>query len=407
MKILIYGINFHPELTGTGKYTGEMATWMVENGHEVRVVTAPPYYPEWKVHKGFSKFKFSSGEFKGVKLIRCPLYVPKSPSTLKRLLHLSSFAITSFFALFKNISWKPTVIICIEPTLLCIPGAKALALITKSRLVLHIQDFEIDAMQGLGMANNSTLINIANFFEKACLKNLDIVSTISLSMMKRAREKGVPPERIVFFPNWAEIERFNSVDQNDVINLKKVLGLPEKRKVILYSGNVGEKQGLEILISVAELLREKNYIFMIVGEGGGKSKLECLVKEKSLSNVLFRHLQPYDLLPALLKIADCHLVIQRRGVAEAVLPSKLTNILAVGGNAVITADNNTELGKLCDTFPGIATLVEPESDKALLNGINQALSLPAENPVAKKYAMEFLNKKNILNDFMEKINFHE
>lgn len=82
----------------------------------------------------------------------------------------------------------------------------------------------------------------------------------------------------------------------------------------------------------------------------------------------FFPLQSYDALPALLKMGDCHLVVQKRGAADAVLPSKLTNILAVGGNAVITAEAYTELGQLCETFPGIAVCVEPESVEALVAG---------------------------------------
>lgn len=95
MKILVYGINYSPELTGIGKYTGEMVAWMAQEGHEVRVITAPPYYPQWKVGERYSawRYRWEEGE---ATVWRCPLYVPKQPSTLKRLLHLGSFALSSF-----------------------------------------------------------------------------------------------------------------------------------------------------------------------------------------------------------------------------------------------------------------------------------------------------------------------
>ena len=79
MKILLYGINYSPELTGIGKYSGEMATWLATQGHEVRVVTAPPYYPDWKVWQGFSAWRFYKRQEAGVTVIRCPLYVPARP----------------------------------------------------------------------------------------------------------------------------------------------------------------------------------------------------------------------------------------------------------------------------------------------------------------------------------------
>ncbi|MBW6098289.1 hypothetical protein HT118_14490 [Escherichia coli] len=117
----------------------------------------------------------------------------------------------------------------------------------------------------------------------------------------------------------------------------------------------------------------------------------------------FFPLQSYDALPALLKMGDCHLVVQKRGAADAVLPSKLTNILAVGGNAVITAEAHTELGQLCETFPGIAVCVEPESVEALVAGIRQALLLPKHNTVAREYAERTLDKENVLRQFINDI----
>ena len=116
MKILVYGINYSPELTGIGKYTGEMVEWMASQGHDVRVITAPPYYPEWKVGERYSSWRYRREE--GAATVwRCPLYVPKQPSTLKRLIHLGSFALSSFFPLMAQRRWKPDRIIGVVPTL--------------------------------------------------------------------------------------------------------------------------------------------------------------------------------------------------------------------------------------------------------------------------------------------------
>ena len=85
MKVLLYGINYSPELTGIGKYSGEFARWCAEHGHEVRVVTAPAYYPAWKVADEFSSLKFQRSTEDGVTVTRCPLYVPSRPTALKRI----------------------------------------------------------------------------------------------------------------------------------------------------------------------------------------------------------------------------------------------------------------------------------------------------------------------------------
>ncbi|WP_024553502.1 colanic acid biosynthesis fucosyltransferase WcaI [Franconibacter helveticus 513] len=405
MKILVYGINYSPELTGIGKYTGEMVEWMARQGHEVRVITAPPYYPQWQVGENYSAWRWKK-EQGAATVWRCPLYVPKQPSTLKRLIHLGSFAASSFFPLLAQRSWKPDRIIGVVPTLFCTPGMRLLAKLSGAKTLLHIQDYEVDAMLGLGMAGKGKggkVARLASRFERSGLHNVDNVSTISRSMMNKAREKGVPDDRVIFFPNWSEVSRFRDVTQAEAAALRQQLGLPADKKIILYSGNIGEKQGLETAIEAAERLKDKPWEFVIVGQGGGKARLEKMAAERGLSNVRFFPLQPYEALPALLKMADCHLVIQKRGAADAVLPSKLTNILAVGGNAVITAESETELGQLCLNYPGIAVCVEPESTPALVQGIEACLELPKFNTVAREYAERTLEKENVLSQFIADI----
>ncbi|WP_318357949.1 colanic acid biosynthesis fucosyltransferase WcaI [Enterobacter sp.] len=405
MKILVYGINYSPELTGIGKYTGEMVEWMAREGHDVRVITAPPYYPEWKVGERYSAWRYRREE--GAATVwRCPLYVPKQPSTLKRLIHLGSFALSSFFPLMAQRRWKPDRIIGVVPTLFCTPGMRLLARLSGARTLLHIQDYEVDAMLGLGMAGKGKggkIARLASAFERNGLHNVDNVSTISRSMMNKAQEKGVVAEKIIFFPNWSEVARFRDVTDEDALALRQQLALPQDKNIILYSGNIGEKQGLETVIDAAARLHDKPWLFVIVGQGGGKARLENLARERGLTNVVFHPLQSYDALPALLKMADCHLVIQKRGAADAVLPSKLTNILAVGGNAVITAEAATELGQLCDAHTGIAVCVEPESVDALIAGIEQAMVMPKTNTVAREYAERTLEKESVLSQFIADI----
>lgn len=402
MKILVYGINYSPELTGIGKYSGEMARWLAAQGHEVRVVTAPPYYPDWKVRPDFATWRFARREEDGVTVIRCPLYVPPKPSALKRMLHLASFSLSSSLAVLAQLRWKPELVILVVPTLFCAPQALLLAKLAGAKSVLHIQDYEVDALFGLGIAKGGALKRFAFAAERAILRAFDRVSTISGGMLQRAREKGVEPDRLRFFPNWSETARFQDVPRSPA--LLERLGIEQGKRVLLYSGNIGEKQGLETVIEAAERLRERSdLLFLIVGEGAGKARLLELVQRKGLRNVLFAPLQPYEDLPALLASADCHLVIQKRGAADAVLPSKLTNILAVGGNALITADPDTSLGLLCGEYPGIATLVEPESVDALLEGIERTLAMPTHNSIATGYAREFLDKDRILARFVAEV----
>lgn len=155
MKILLYGINYSPELTGIGKYSGEMGAWLSANGHHVRAVTAYPYYPEWKLASNANKVIYRRDLIDGVAVLRCPLYVPERPNALRRLIHLFSFALSSFPALLVHWRWKPDVVVLVAPTLFCVPGAWLFSRLTGARLVLHVQDYEVDAMFGIKMGTSS------------------------------------------------------------------------------------------------------------------------------------------------------------------------------------------------------------------------------------------------------------
>ena len=401
MKILIYGINYSPELTGIGKYTGEMASWLAAEGHDIRVVTAPPYYPEWRISEGY-KNAYSRSYEGDVEVIRCPLFVPSKPSALTRLLHLFSFSVSSAFPLLGSFSWKPDIIIQVVPTLFCSLQTLLLSWLTGAKSIIHIQDYEVDAMFDLSMASGGVAKRLAYWIERKILGGFNIVSTISEGMMKRAAEKGMKASKVVFFPNWSELGRFHDVQPS--LALLKELGVDSHKKIVLYSGNMGEKQGLDTVLQAAKRLESTTDIhFLMVGEGSARAMLEELACTLALTNITFRPLQPYAKLPELLASASCHLVIQKSGAADAVLPSKLTNILAVGGGAVITATKDTTLGSLCFEYDGIATLVDPESVSALQEGILSTLAMPKPNPIAKQYAQDYLDKDVILNRFITEI----
>ncbi len=400
MNIKVVSINYYPELTGIGKYNGEMCPWLVEAGDEVSLICAPPYYPEWKVHSGYSGKSFSSAVEYGVEVTRCPLFVPIVPSTLKRLLHLASFAMSSSWALFRKWSDRPDVLVVVEPTLFTVPSVLLYCRLFGIKSVLHIQDFEVDAMFGLGMAGNQSglVARFAFTIERWLMKKFDAVSTISYSMMDKARSKGVSDEKLIFFPNWSDTSFVNPDVDGSV--LREAWGVKKSDKVVLYAGNIGAKQGLELVIKAASRYRSREDVkFFMVGSGAHVDYLRALASEQELTNIAFMPLQAWEDVPAMLSTADVHLVVQRKGAADAVLPSKLTNILSVGGHAVVTAEAETELGKLAEEYPGIYTCVEPENIDAFCEGLDRELKSTGVNSVARKYAEQHLNKDAILNRF--------
>src|SRR5580698_11453228 len=191
MRILIYSTNFAPEPTGIGRYSGDMACWLAEQGHEVRVVCAPPYYPNWKLEEKYRWPLYRREQWRGVDVWRTPLWVPKSPGGLTRVLHLLSFAVTSFPVMLWQVAWRPDVVFTVAPAFMCAPAGLLTAWLSHARRWLHLQDFEVDVAFGMGLLKGKLLQRIALRVEGSLLKRFDTVSTISARMMEKLRAKGV------------------------------------------------------------------------------------------------------------------------------------------------------------------------------------------------------------------------
>jgi colanic acid biosynthesis glycosyl transferase WcaI len=357
MRILIYGINFAPELTGTGKYTGEFAEWLAAIGHQVRVVTAPPYYPDWSVWPGFSGWKYTGTETvaspaKGaeatgsLRVIRCPIWVPCKPSGLKRLIHLFSFALSSLPAILLQALWRPHVVWVVEPSILCAPGALMTARLCGARSWLHVQDFEIDAAFHLGMLPGTTLRRAALACERWLMRKFNRVSTISRRMLERALAKGVASDHLLEFRNWTDMDPASSLEPDHAF--RRDLGLSHNTIVALYSGSMGKKQGLELLSQVAaRVAQTPDLAFVFCGNGPGRGDL--MARCEKLPNVRFLDAQPATRFGELLRMADIHLLPQREGVTEFAMPSKLTGMLASGRPVVATARSGTELADIVES----------------------------------------------------------
>ncbi|MEZ5528812.1 MAG: WcaI family glycosyltransferase [Porticoccaceae bacterium] len=281
MKVLLYGINYSPELTGIGKYSGEMARWLAEHGHDVRVVTAPPYYPDWKVWQGYPYWCFSKRQEEGVTVIRCPLYVPSKPTALKRLVHLASFSLSSSLAILAQLRWKPDLLVVVVPTLFCAPQALLLAKLSGAKSVLHIQDYEVDALFGLGIAQGNVLKRFAFGIEGVVLRAFDRVTTISSGMLLRAHEEGVAAASLRFFPNWSgNLSIPKNVSRNAALLTR--LGVDPGKRILLYSGDIGESRGWRLWSrSCRAAVKAQDLVFLIVGEGAGKARLVDLAQQKA------------------------------------------------------------------------------------------------------------------------------
>ena len=382
-RILLLGGNFYPELTGVGKYNGEMVDFLAKSGYDCTVITSYPYYPFWKVQSPYHKIswwyrkeiKKVPGAKTDVKIYRCPQYVPSKPSGSKRILLDFTFCLSCFFRILPLLfNKKFDHIIAVAPSFQIGLIGLFYSKIKRAQLIYHVQDLQIDAARDLKMIRSKRLINVLLGIERFILKHADIVSSISPGMIKRIEAKC--NRTITYFPNWVDTKCLYPMTEK--IQLKESFGFGGSDFIILYSGAIGEKQGLEDIIHTANLLSQiPNLKFVICGSGPYKEKLMHLKESLGIDNVFFLSLQPFEKLNALLNMADVHLVLQKANASDLVMPSKLTSILSVGGVALVTTSKNSSLFEMVDTNK-IGVVVEPENKEELTVAIKRLMNFDKE-----------------------------
>lgn len=409
-RVLLIGGNFSPEPTGIGKYNGEMIDWLAGNGYECTVITTFPYYPQWKVQDEYRKASFwykkeriEAANKKAITVLRCPHYVPRKPTGLRRIISDAVFFLSAFICLLPLLfSRKYDIVMSVVPAfhigLLGVFYKK----IKGATFLYHIQDLQIEAAEQLGMISSKPVLKLLYSTESFILKQADLVSTISEGMMKKVQKKVAG--QVCFFPNWVDTNLFYPIAEKD--QLKNEYGFQPDEKVVLYSGAIGEKQGLESILYAARALKQNTELkFVICGSGPYKEKLETLCRELSLSNVVFLPLQPFEKLNRFLNMADVHLVLQKADAADLVMPSKLTTILAIGGSVVVTAKEDTSLYDVVRSN-NMGIVIEPENQTALNEAILYTLVGQDEERKsnARNYAQQFIAIDGIFTHFLSEVN---
>ena len=389
-RVLIEGINYAPEPIGVGRYTTEIAEYLVSQGHQVEVATAVPHYPGWRIRDPYRVARYYFEERSGVRIARCPLLLHESGKGIWRLLMPLSFALAAAPVLIWRIfKFRPEVVLCVEPTLLAAPVAILAAKIVRARCVLHVQDLEIDSAFAVRHLSGRFLEKLAYTFERIVLHRFDVVITISESMCRRLVAKGVTCTRLRMVRNWVDTSKIKHVPGPN--SFRQQLNLGATDFVVLYSGHIGPKQALDLVFKAAELLVDHPRIqFVVAGEG--PLAPQYVSQYGHLPNVHFLPLQPEEKLCDLMNLADLHLLTQDPRAADLVLPSKLAALLASGRAILATTEENTEIYTLLN---GAAILIPPGRPAALAQGIVDAISQRHDAIRSQQLAALFARDRNL------------
>ena len=365
----------------------------------MRAIVGQPYYPEWKLYPRFKR-RWKSSIEGGVKITRCPHYIPANPTGSRRIAHHASFASSAYPAARRaRREMKPDLVFAVAPAMIAAPVALRMARRAGVPLWLHVQDFEVGAALATGLIDRgSRTADAAARFEDRMLHSADLVSTISHPMCELLREKGVVEERILEMRNWAN--HSDAISRGDPRHYREAWGVGD-RTVALYSGNIANKQGLDVVIEAARLMADrKDVLFVICGEGPNRENLEALAQ--GLQNVIFHDLQPEERMGDLLTMADIHLLPQLHDAADLVLPSKLGNMLASGRPVVATVRPGTGIAR---ELVGSGIVVPPETPAAIVTAIDALTAHPdyrkTMGDAARERARTAWSKESVVDCFEE------
>jgi len=372
MRILLYSYNYHPEPIGIAPLMTELAEGLVKRGHEVRVVTAMPNYPERKIYPAYRGKWYVEEERNGVKIQRCYVWIRPNPGLLTRFLLEGSFVGLSFLQALKG--WQPNIILYTSPSLPASVPVALLKLLYRCPTVLNLQDILPEAAVQTGLISHPLAIRIFESLEKFAYSTATQISVIAEGFRQNLLEKGVPDTKMKVISNWVDVNFIRPRDKYDNA-FRKANGLEDKF-VVLYSGNIARTQGVRTIIKAATKLQHlDDLVFVIVGEESQLAELDQYRQELGVQNLLLRPFAPREELPEMLAAADVGLITQKRNVVGFNMPSK-TQVLLASGRPILAAVPAHGTAAQAVRASGGGIVVKPENPYKLAQAIQHLYDNP-------------------------------
>jgi colanic acid biosynthesis glycosyl transferase WcaI len=401
MRILIYTYNYFPEPIGIAPLVTELAEGLVKRGHQVRVVTGMPNYPQRRIYEGYRGKLYLTELTNGVAVQRSYLWVRPKPSLLDRLLLEVSFVVTSFIHALRG--KRPDVIFITAPPLpVSVPSA-LLGWIHGTPIVLNLQDILPEAAVNVGLLKNPKLIRIFEFLEQFAYRSATKISVIAEDFVEHLISKGVPARKIVQIPNWVDVNFIRPLPKEK--NAFRAEHQLTDKFVALYSGNIALTQGLETVIEAASRLHHiPNLAIVIVGEEQALQRLQQFCDGCGAHNVTLLPLQPREKLPEMLAAADVGLVVQKHNVISFNMPSKIQVLLASGCAVVASVPAHGTAAKAIEHSGG-GLVVPPEDPDALAAAILELYYQPEKIKMlgekSRQYALAHYTLEHALDQYEE------
>lgn len=340
MRVVVWGINYAPEITGIAPHNVALCEFLQRYGHDVEMVTTFAYYPAWRKRPEDRHLLCRTDRINDVPVHRCWHFVPRRVFAWKRIVHEATFVVISTMRIL--LLRRPDVYVVVSPPLLLGAAGWVVATLKRAPFIFHVQDLQPDAAVGLGMLRTGLFTRALYWLEAFAYKHATRVSGISGEIIDAFRGKGVPDRKLILFPNAVVLPADTDIPVRGKFRAKHHFAADDFLAV--YAGNLGVKQGLDILLDAADLLGAgKKIRIVIAGDGAAREKLEKEIRDRN--NMSMLPLQYGTDYKELLVDADISLITQQGGSGNAFFPSKLLITLAYSCPVVTVADEESALAR--------------------------------------------------------------
>lgn len=324
MRILIVSQYFWPE----SFRINELVQSLKKQGVDVDVLTGQPNYPEGAVFTGYKAWSCGREDWSETKIYRVPLYPRGSKSAIKLALNYLSFVISGLlFApwLLRKNSYDLIFVYAPSPILQAIP-AIFLGWLKKCGVIVWVQDLWPESLSATGYVRSARALGVVEKLVRFIYRHTDLLLVQSEAFIAKVAILA-PGKRVEYFPNSVDA---SFAAPTDVV-LPTIPGL-EDGFPIVFAGNIGAGQAVEVMLEAATLLREHAEIrFIVVGQGSRREWMADAVQERGLQNLYLPGRYPVEMMPALMQKASALLVtLADEPIFEATIPSKVQAYMAAG-----------------------------------------------------------------------------
>lgn len=273
--------------------------------------------------------------------------------------------------------------------------------VSGKKVIYNLQDIFPDSLVTSGICGeNSFLMKIGHAMENFTYRNADHIITITDDMKANIMKKGVPEDKISVVRNWIDTDKVKHISREDNL-LFDELKLPKDGFYVVYAGNLGKVQGVDVILKTASLMKNyKDIKFVIFGNGSEEDNLKKIVRDKHLDNVLMFPLQPIERVSEVYSMADISIISCTPGTGGSGMPSKTWTIMAAGIPIIASFDMPSEMERTIEeAVCGFCTRAGDENeltekiirvfgDSRLKNCLGQNARRYAEKNVSKAEAVE-------------------